>query len=135
MKQFYSLLEGLLYVAAIVGLLLAFTGCAGTQQVTYTVPRTRADSLVAAAGLTPLTARKVVFRGPFIVQTGGGNTAVAGKNKPGQRAQAVSTGAGSPVVASRPARGVPWYVYAGGAGLLLTGGFWLRGRLKVPWPL
>jgi hypothetical protein len=72
---------------------------------------------------------KYKFTGPvtFTIQHGQGNVATAtatGKVK----ADAAATGPGSTATSTKPA-GLPWYIYAAGALLLMGVGFWLRSKL------
>ena len=128
MKYFYSLLEGLAWLLCLLGLVLAFAGCAATAQLPVL---TRADTVLTAAGVKSIG--KLVVRGNLTIQTGTGNS-VTGKDKTGQRAQALSTGANSPVTATSKKAGLPWWVFAGLAALCVVGGFLLRGKLKIPLP-
>jgi hypothetical protein len=101
----------------------------------------KVDSALVAAGIPPLSVHKLKLTGPVTIQVGQGNTSsTVGTDKTGQRAQAVSTGAGSPIQASQKKGGVPWWVFglvavAGAAGWewlshwgLLT---WLPWRVRL----
>jgi hypothetical protein len=121
------------YLAA----LLALASCA-TEQATLTTPQqlfTQATDTPAA--LVPLAAGgKFKFKGPvsIVVQAGTGNVAtptVTGTDKTGQHAQAVSTGANSPVTASSKKGGVPWWVFVGIGGLSIAAWQWLKPNLTA----
>jgi len=132
MKAFLSRLAG----ALLAGLLLACSSCA-TERYAPGAEAT-VDSTLTAAGLPPLHVHKLVFRGPVTVQVGQGNTSTTtGTDKTGQRAQAVSTGANSPVVATTKKVPTPWYVFAGVAVLAVALWEWCRRRFNplgwLPW--
>lgn len=104
MKVVYSFLCAAL-------LTLALAGCS-TERVALATDA-KVDSTLTAVGLPPLAVHKFVFRGPVTVQVGQGNTnSTVGTDKTGQRAQALSTGANSPVTASQHKGGIPWWVFA-----------------------
>jgi hypothetical protein len=72
----------------------------------------KVDSTLVAAGLPPLAVHKLKLTGPVTIQLGQGNTSSqVGTDKTGQRAQAVSTGPGSPIRASQQKGDVPWWVF------------------------
>jgi hypothetical protein len=86
------------------------------------------DSLVRAK--VGLSTGKVKFAGPVTFQIGGaGNsaTAIAKAKAPVASAQAA-------VATATTKASSAWWVYAGLAGLGLTAGFVLRGKLKIPLP-
>jgi hypothetical protein len=81
---------------------------------------------------------KLKLTGPVTIQVGQGNTASqVGTDKTGQRAQAVSTGAGSPVTASQKKGGVPWWVFLLVGLASIVGWEWLSHQVKMlgwlPW--
>jgi hypothetical protein len=91
-------------------LLLALASCA-TERYAPAVDA-KVDSVLVAAGIPPLAVRKLKLTGPVTIQVGQGNTSSqVGTDKTGQRAQAVSTGAGSPIQANQKKSGVPWWVF------------------------
>jgi hypothetical protein len=91
-------------------LLLALASCA-TERYAPAVD-TKVDSALVAAGIPPLAVHKLKLMGPVTIQVGQGNTSSqVGTDKTRQRAQAVSTGAGSPIQASQKKSGVPWWVF------------------------
>lgn len=95
-------MKALLFAAA---LLLA--SCA-TERYAPAVDA-KVDSTLVAAGIPPLSVHKLKLTGPVTIQVGQGNTASqVGTDKTGQRSQAVSTGAGSPIQASQKKGSVPW---------------------------
>lgn len=123
-------------LAAVLLLAFAVAGCA-TERVALATDA-KVDSALVAAGVPPLSVRKLVFRGPVTLQVGQGNTSsTVGTDKTGQRAQAVSTGAHSPIQASQKKGGVPWWVF-GLVGLASVAGWeWLRHQVNplgwLPW--
>ena len=123
-------MKALLFAAA---LLLA--SCA-TERYAPAVDA-KVDSALTAAGIPPLSVHKLKLTGPVTIQVGQGNTASqVGTDKTGQRAQAVSTGAGSPIQASQKKGGVPWWVFGLVALAGAVGWEWLshRGlRAWLPW--
>ena len=110
-----------LYVLLVASLL---AGCATEQRIPAALDA-RLDSALTAAGVPPL--RKVKFTGPVTFQVGTGNVATTLNKAKGPVASA-------PHAAAKTSAGSPWYVYLGGALLLVLGGFVLRGRLKIPVP-
>ncbi|MGI4834620.1 MAG: hypothetical protein ACRYFK_14285 [Janthinobacterium lividum] len=109
MSKLYSFPGALALLAACwLALLLgasSLSGCAGTEQL---LAPSRADTLLTAAGLASV--HKLVVHGNVTIQQGTGNS-VIGKDKTGQRAQALSTGANSPVTASTKKGALPWWVF------------------------
>ena len=138
MKQFYALLEGLAWVAAIVGLLTGLAGCAGSLPLTTTLSQPVDSTLQhqaaeqrARALVQGLTTGKVKFKGPVTFQIGGtGNTATDAHKAKAPVAAAPHATASE----TKTSRGVPWQVYAGVALVLFAAGFLLRGKLKIPLP-
>lgn len=114
--------------------LLLLASCA-TEQATLTTPTQLFTQATDTSGaVVPLTLSGK-FKGPvsIVLQTGTGNVAtptVKGSDKTGQRAQAVSTGAGSPIQASQKKGGVPWWIFVGVGGLSLAAWQWVKAR----WP-
>jgi hypothetical protein len=91
-------------------LLLTLASCA-TERYAPAVDA-KVDSALVAAGIPPLAVHKLKLTGPVTIQVGQGNTSSqVGTDKTGQRAQAVSTGPGSPIQASQKKGGVPWWVF------------------------
>jgi len=96
--------------ALLLAALLGLASCA-TERYAPAVDA-KVDSALAAAGIPPLAVHKLKLTGPVTIQVGqGNNSSTVGTDKTGQRAQAVSTGAGSPVTASQKKGGVPWWVF------------------------
>jgi len=96
------------------------------------------DSALTAAGLPSLAVHKLKLTGPVTIQAGQGNTASqVGTDKTGQRAQAVSTGVGSPVAASQKKGGVPWWVFVLVGVASICGWEWLSHQVSplgwLPW--
>jgi hypothetical protein len=83
------------------------------------------------SGIPPLAVHKLKFTGPVTIQVGQGNSSQVGTNKTGQRAQAVSTGASSPVQASQNKSGVTWWIFVLVGVANVIGWEWLR-RQVVP---
>ncbi len=72
----------------------------------------KVDSALTKAGIPPLAVRRIKFNGPVTFQIGQGNTSTTvGKDKTGQRAQALATGANSHIEASQKKGGVPFWVF------------------------
>jgi hypothetical protein len=116
------------YLAALLGL----TSCA-TERYAPAVD-TKVDSALVAAGIPPLAVRKLKLIGPVTIQVGQGNTASqVGTDKTGQRAQAVSTGPGSPIQASQKKGGVPWWVFGLVAVAGAAGWEWLSSQVPLGW--
>lgn len=126
-----------------IGLLLALASCA-TEQETLTTPQQLFTQATDTPGaVVPLAAGgKFKIKGPvsIVVQAGSGNVAtptVTDSRKTGQRAQAVSTGASSPIEASQKRAGAPLAMYVIGALVLLlagaAGGEWLSHRGLLAW--
>jgi hypothetical protein len=114
-------------LALIIGFAVLVTSCA-TERYAPAVD-VKVDSTLRAAGLPPLSVDKLVFRGPVTFQVGQGNTSTTvGKDKTGQRAQAVSTGPSSPVTATTKKSGTPWWVFVLVAGLSIACWQWLKLR-------
>jgi hypothetical protein len=91
-------------------LLLALASCA-TERYAPAVD-TKVDSALVAAGIPSLSVHKLKLTGPVTIQVGQGNSSSqVGTDKTGQRAQAVSTGAGSPVQANQKKGAVTWWVF------------------------
>lgn len=111
-------------------LLTALLGLASCASERYApAVDAKVDSALVAAGLPPLAVRKLKLTGPVTIQLGQGNTSsTVGTDKTGQRAQAVSTGAGSPVAATNKKGGVPWWVFVGVGGLSIDIWRWLKAR-------
>ena len=106
---------------------LLLAGCATEQRIPAAFDA-KLDSALTAAGVPPL--RKVKFTGPVTFQVGTGNVATT-------LTKAKAPVASAPHAAAAQAKtsaGPPWYVYLGGASLLVLGGFVLRGRLRIPMP-
>ena len=94
----------------------------------------KVDSALVAAGIPPLSVHKLKLTGPVTIQVGQGNTSsTVGTDKTGQRAQAVSTGAGSPIQASQKKGGVPWWVFGLVAVAGAAGWEWLSHRGLLTW--
>jgi hypothetical protein len=130
-KLVYSLAQALGIAVGLLVLIIGFavfvTSCA-TERYAPAVDA-KVDSTLRAAGLPPLSVDKLVFRGPVTFQVGQGNTSTTvGKDKTGQRAQAVSTGPGSPVTATTKKGGTPWWVFLLVAGLSIAAWQWLKPR-------
>jgi hypothetical protein len=114
MKTVYNLAwAGLLVGIAwllIIGLAVSVAGCA-TERVALATD-SKVDSALVAAGVPPLSVRKLKFNGPVTFQVGQGNTSsTVGTDKTGQHSQAVSTGAGSPIQANEKKGGLPIWVF------------------------
>ena len=115
----------MLYLA----LLVLATSCA-TERYAPAVDA-KVDSALVAAGIPPLSLRKIKLTGPVTIQFGGaGNTATAIGKAKSPVASAPHAEASAPVTKSGPA----WWVYVGIAVLALAGGFVVRGKLKIPLP-
>ena len=94
----------------------------------------KVDSALVAAGIPPLSVHKLKLTGPVTIQVGQGNTASqVGTDKTGQRAQAVSTGAGSPIQASQKKGSLPWWVFGLVALASAAGWEWLNHRGLLTW--
>jgi len=125
-------------------LLLTLASCA-TEQATLTTGQQLFTQATDTSGAIVPLALTGKFKGPVsvVVQMGTGNVAtptVTDSRKTGQRAQAVSTGASSPIKASQKRAGLPLAVYVGASLLLLLAGaagwewFSHRGLLAwLPW--
>lgn len=122
----YPRLLGFLFALALGALLLA-TGCASERYAPAI--DAKVDSALVAAGVPPLSVRRLKFTGPVTFQIGGtGNVATAiGKAK-------APVASAPHATATKTSAGVPWWVYAGLAALAAAGGFVLRGKLKFPLP-
>lgn len=97
---------------------LLLSNCATEQATLSTGAQLFAQATDTSRGaVVPLPAGgRYKFKGPvsIVLQAGAGNVAtptVTGTDKTGQRAQAVSTGANSPVSASERKGGVAWWVF------------------------
>ena len=111
---------------------LLLTSCA-TERYAPAVDA-QVDSALTAAGLPPLAIHKLKLTGPVTIQVGQGNSASqVGTDKTGQRAQAVNTGAGSPVTASQKKGGVAWWVFVLVAIAGATGWEWLSHQRLLRW--
>jgi hypothetical protein len=111
-------LYGLLVVASLL------SSCATEQRIPAALD-VKLDSALTAVGVPPL--RKVKFTGPVTFQVGGtGNVATT---TDASRAKA-PVAAAPHATAAEAKTSVPWQVYAGGALLLVLGGFVLRSRLS-----
>lgn len=108
-------------------LVASLLGSCATERVPLAIDA-QVDSTLVAAGLLPLSVRKVKFTGPVTFQVGGtGNvaTAIAKTKDPAATApHAVATAKG----------GLPWYVYAGLAAVMASLGFYLRDKVKIALP-
>jgi hypothetical protein len=129
-----SRLTALLYAAVVVlGLCLVLLGaqsCATTR-----VPAaadTRVDSALTAAGIPPLGYRRVKIKGNVILNTGAGSVTTSDNRKAGQRQGSAATAPDAHATTTSKNGGPPWYVYAGLAALGFTGGFYARGKLRLP---
>jgi hypothetical protein len=116
--------------------LLALASCA-TERYGLAVDA-KVDSALVAAGIPPLAVRKLKLTGPVTIQVGQGNTSSQiGTDKTGQRAQAVSTGAGSPIQASQKPAGVSWWVFVLVGLASVVGWEWLSHQVGsmgwLPW--
>lgn len=110
--------------------LLSLASCA-TERYTPAVDA-RIDSALVAAGIPPLSVHKLKLTGPVTIQVGQGNTSSqVGMDKTGQRAQAMSTGANSPVTASQKKAGIPWWTFGLVAVASIAGWEWLKRNV---WP-
>ena len=119
-------------LAAVLLLAFAVAGCA-TERVALATDA-RVDSALTAAGIPPLSVHKLKLTGPVTIQVGQGNTSsTVGTDKTGQRAQAMSTGAGSPIQASQKKGGVPWWVFGLVAVAGAAGWEWLSHRGLLTW--
>jgi hypothetical protein len=123
-----AILKILLVVAGI-ALLLVAASCT-TERYAPAIDH-RVDSTLVAAGLPPLSVRRVKFNGPVTFQVGGSNNTAT---QLGKAKAPLATAAHATVTAPVTKAGVPWQVYAGGALLLLLLGFYVRGRLRLPFP-
>jgi hypothetical protein len=113
--------------ALLLATLLGLASCA-TERYAPAVDA-KVDSVLVAAGIPPLAVRKLKLTGPVTIQLVQGNTnSMVGTDKTGQRAQAVSTGAGSPVTVTTQKGGVPWWVFVGVGGLSIAAWQWLKPR-------
>ena len=111
---------------------LLLTSCA-TERVPLAT-NAKVDSALVAAGIPPLSVHKLKLTGPVTIQVGQGNTSsTVGTDKTGQRAQAVSTGADSPVTASQKKGGVPWWVFVLVGLASICGWEWLSRRGLLGW--
>jgi len=111
---------------------LLLTNCA-TERYAPAV-NAKVDSALTAAGIPPLAMHKLKLTGPVTIQVGQGNTASqVGTDKTGQRAQAVSTGSGSPIEASQKKGGVPWWALGLVAIAGAVGWEWLSSQVPLGW--
>jgi hypothetical protein len=124
--------------ALLLAALLGLASCAAERYVPAV--DAKVDSVLVAAGIPPLAGRKLKLKltGPVTIQVGQGNTASqVGTDKTGQRAQAVSTGANSPVTASQKKDVVPWWVFGLVGMASVIGWQWLRHHVAslswLPW--
>lgn len=116
-------------------LLLALCGLAScaTERVPLATDA-KVDSALVAAGLPPLSVHKLKLTGPVTIQVGqGNNSSTVGTDKTGQRAQAVSTGTGSPIQASQKKGGVPWWVFVLVGLASIAGWEWLSHQSLLRW--
>ncbi|MDO7886702.1 hypothetical protein [Hymenobacter cheonanensis] len=112
--------------------LLGLASCA-TERVPLATDA-KVDSALVAAGIPPLAVHKLKLTGPVTMQVGQGNSSsTVGTDKTGQRAQAVSTGAGSPIQASQKKGGVPWWVFAFVGLASIAGWEWLSSQVPLGW--
>jgi hypothetical protein len=112
--------------------LLLLASCA-TEQATLTTPTQLFAQATDSSGAVVPLALTGKFKAPvsIVVQMGAGNVAtptVKATDKTGQRAQAVSTGANSPVMATSKKGSVPWWVFVGVGGLTIAAWQWLKVR-------
>ena len=116
-------------------LLLALCGLAScaTERVPLATDA-KVDSALVAAGIPPLVVHKLKLTGPVTIQLGQGNTSsTVGTDKAGQRAQALSTGAGSPIQASQKKGAVPWWVFVLVGLTSIAGWEWLSTWVPHGW--
>ena len=109
---------------------LCLSSCAVTQRVPAAADP-RLDSLLTAAGISPLRAGKIKIAGNVYIQTGQGN-AITDNTNAGRKGSA-ATAPGAVASTPRPA-GPPVWVYGLLVGLGLAAGFWLRGKVRIPLP-
>lgn len=117
--------------------LLLATSCATERDIPAATAH-KADSVLVAAGLPPLSIRKLVVRGPLIVQSGQGNTAsVADNRKAGQRGGSAATAPGAVATSTTRRGGVPWWVFGLVAVGAVVGWEYVSHQLKplswLPW--
>lgn len=124
MKSLLLRLAGLLLA---IGLLL-LTSCAHGDELASALSQPL-DSAVRHQ----FASRKLKFTGPVTIQVGGtGNTATT---TDASRAKApVAAGPHATASETKTAAGLPWWLYLVAGLLLVAGGFWLRGKLRIPLP-
>lgn len=123
---------GLGISTAVLLLAFAMAGCSIERVALAT--DSKVDSALVTAGIPPLAVHKLKLTGPVTIQVGQGNTSSqVGTDKTGQRAQAVSTGADSPVTASQKKGGMAWWVFGLVAVAGAAGWEWLSHQGLLAW--
>lgn len=100
-------------------------GSCATERVPLAIDA-KVDSTLVAAGLSPLSVRKVKFTGPVTFQVGGSHntaTAIEKTKAPAATAPHAST--------TTKEAGTPFYVFGIIALVAAAGGAWARGRFSV----